>query len=412
MDEAIRRMNARLEERVKERTAELERTNARLQSEIEQRQLAEKALNESHRRKDEFLAMLGHELRNPLGPIRNAAAMIELIATDQPELREASEIIERQVRHMGRIVDDLLDVSRISQGKIRVVKEPVAFRKLILQVLEDFRVVLDANGIALEADLFAGEMWVEGDPVRLSQIVGNLLHNAFKFTDRGGKITVRLQYLRTLDEAKLSVEDTGVGISPEVLPRLFTPFSQGETNLDRTKGGLGLGLALVHGLVELHGGSVEAASPGKGRGAVFTVRLPLIPTPQNLPARPAPPDVHGQSLRILVIDDQRDAVLTLERLLARLGHKVYTAVNGEEGIRIAKETHPQIIFSDIGLPGMNGYEVAKALRSDAEVDPALLVAVTGYGRDEDMKLALAAGFDRHLVKPVAFTDLARMLKSV
>lgn len=412
LDQTIRDINARLEERVKDRTAELERTNARLQAEIEQRQRVETELNESHRRKDEFLAMLGHELRNPLGPIRNAAALIELVSQDRDDLMQASAIIERQVQNMGRIVDDLLEVSRISQGKIKLVKEPVDFAGLLRQVLDDFQPQLESHSIRLNTDLFAGELWVDGDTVRLQQVVSNLLHNAYKFTDHGGAITVKLQYLRTLDETVLSIHDTGVGITSEMLPRLFVPFSQEDSSLDRTRGGLGLGLALVHGLVELHGGSVDAASPGAGQGSVFTVRLPLIATPKEAPTRRPVPHAQGTSLRILVIDDQRDAVLTLERLLARLGHKVYTAVNGEEGLRLARETHPQIIFSDIGLPGMSGYEVAKALRSDNETEPALLVAVTGYGRDEDMKQALAAGFDRHLVKPVAFTELTRMLNSV
>ncbi|HUQ69317.1 MAG TPA: ATP-binding protein [Planctomycetaceae bacterium] len=409
LDQAIRDANARLEDRVQERTAELKRTNERLQAEIDQRLIAEKALQESHRRKDEFLAMLAHELRNPLGPIRNAATLIELCAADRSELREASEVIERQVGHMGRIVDDLLDVSRIAQGKVRVVSEPVPFRKLLAQVLEDFRGVFTSNELSLTADLFAGELWVLGDPVRLSQILGNLLHNAIKFTDPGGTITVRLQYRRTLDEALLTVQDSGVGISAEMLARLFVPFSQADTNLSRSRGGLGLGLALVHGLVELHGGHVEAFSLGEGQGAMFTVRLPLMPTPQDALTPPMQPESHGPGLRILVIDDQRDAVLTMERLLARLGHTVFTACNGEEGLRLAREKHPQIIFSDIGLPGINGYEVAQALRSDAGVDAALLVAVTGYGQDEDVRRALAAGFDRHLVKPIALSDLVHML---
>lgn len=412
LDQALRDVNATLEDRVTQRTEELQRTNERLTAEIEHRQKAEAALMDSHRRKDEFLAMLGHELRNPLSPIRNGAAVVKLLGKDNPDLVQISDVIERQVHHMARVVDDLLDVSRITRGKIRLLKKPMGLTNVVKQVISDFGPMIEERHLILATEMFPRELWVEGDAVRLAQVVGNLLHNACKFTQSGGTITVRLEFLRNSDEAQLSIHDTGAGIDPDALPHLFVPFHQAKCTLDRSAGGLGLGLALVRGLVELHGGHVQATSPGEGQGSVFTIRLPLIPPPAKLEPEKKSPEASVKSYRILVIDDQRDTVLTLQRVLSGLGHEVVAAVNGEEGIRLARQTHPQIIFSDIGLPGMSGYDVARAVRSDSEIDPLLLVAVTGYGREEEMAEAFAAGFDRHLVKPVAFSEVTKLLHTI
>jgi PAS domain S-box-containing protein len=410
-EEEIRGLNNTLEERVLERTTELRLANQRLQREVLRRQEMEAALQEASRRKDEFLAMLGHELRNPLAPIRNAADILGMMDAPDPDFAEMLSIIMRQTGHMVHIVDDLLDVSRITRGKIALQRQPLDLVQLVRELVEDFRSELMASGLTIELDLPADQIWVQGDSTRLSQVIGNLLHNARKFTNRGGQITISLCADESREFAILSVRDTGIGIEPQMLGRLFDTFSQADRSLDRSRGGLGLGLALVKGLVELHGGEVAVRSEGLGKGAEFILKLPLCPVVAVVgPSEPPAPSPRRYC--VLVIDDQRDTIRTMDALLRSLGHDVYTAMNAEEGLRLARETKPDVVFSDIGLPGIDGYSVARLLRKDPAMKSAYLVAITGYGQKEDQHRAFEAGFDRHLTKPIPFAEIRGLLSSL
>ena len=367
---------------------------------------AELELKEADRRKDRFLAMLAHELRNPLAPIRNAAQVLRLPALNPERLEKARGMIDRQVAHMARLIDDLLDVSRISQGKILLRNEPVDLAALVRATVEDHRELIEEAGLSLALELPAEPVLMEGDPTRLAQALGNLLQNAVKFTGSGGRVSVRLA--DGPDRAEIRVEDTGVGMEPEILDRLFQPFSQADQTLDRSRGGLGLGLALVKGLVELHGGSVVAASRGRDQGSSFTLRLPLRPGAVSpIPAEPS--EKPGEStLRILVIEDNRDAADSLQILLDLSGHQAEVAYTGHDGVDTSRRIRPQVVLCDIGLPGgMNGYDVARVLR--AELPEACLIALTGYGQEDDQRMAREAGFDRHMTKPVDPAALLQLL---
>ena len=410
-EESIRESHALLEERVQQRTAELERANEQLKQEIEYRKQIEQALQDANRRKDEFLAMLGHELRNPLAPIRNAADIIRLIAPNLPEVEEMRAIIVRQAEHMARIVDDLLDVSRISRGKISLHMVPIDLTKLLQEVLTDFESDRGTESIALQSELIADPMWVNGDSTRLSQIFGNLLHNAIKFTEPGGTIRIQSQQDSQERIAVVRISDTGIGIEPRMLPLLFQAFSQADHSLGRSRGGLGLGLALAKGLVELHGGQIEIHSPGLGQGTEVVVQIPLCIEAGKVTDTEKP--VKGtRQYRVLIIDDQQDTLRTMHMLFKMMGHEVYTAATGEDGIRLAHEKRPHVIFSDIGLPDVDGYSVARAVREDPGSKSAYLVAVTGYGQREDERLAREAGFDRHLTKPIAFQEIQGLLSAI
>jgi len=370
-------------------------------------------LQDADRRKDEFLAMLAHELRNPLGPIRNAVHILNLAGPPEPSMVQARQMIDRQVTHMARLVDDLLDATRIARGKILLRRERCDLARVIAQAADDYRSVFEASGIAFAVDFGADAarqpLWVEGDPTRLAQLLGNLLHNAHKFTNPGGRVTVRLGSDAQEQNARITVEDTGIGIEASVLPHLFEVFSQGDRSLDRSRGGLGLGLALVKGLAQLHGGQVEAFSLGPGQGAEFSVTLPLTESPvAEVPA--AEQGVNGKCYRVLVIEDNRDAAESARMLLSLAGHEVATAYTGQEGLEVAQKFRPQVVICDIGLPGgMSGYDVAQALREDPQLSGAYIIALTGYGRDEDQRQAQAAGFDLHLTKPVDFDVLRRAM---
>jgi PAS domain S-box-containing protein len=374
---------------------------------------AEEELKEADRRKDEFLAMLAHELRNPLAPIRNAAEILQRIGPDNHvHLRQARGMIDRQVSHMARLVDDLLDVSRISRGKILLRTERLDLVPLVHATVEDHRSLLEGGGLSLAAVLPDEPLWVMGDPTRLSQILGNLLQNANKFTNPGGHVTVRLSRDERGD-ALLAVEDTGIGMEPDILSHLFEPFSQADRSLDRSRGGLGLGLALVKGLVDLHGGTAEASSGGKGHGATFTIRLPLSREAGDAaePVPSASPEV--KSLRILVVEDNRDAAESLGMLLDLSGHRVELAYSGQEGLDAARRFRPDVAICDIGLPGgMDGYDLARALRACKEAAGARLIALSGYGQDEDKRRAREAGFDEHLTKPVDPGALIKLLEAL
>ncbi|WP_437661928.1 ATP-binding protein [Sorangium sp. So ce1182] len=372
------------------------------------------ALRGADRRKDEFLAMLAHELRNPLAPLVNAVELLEVAGPSTPVVARARAIMSRQIGHMARLVDDLLDISRISRGKIALSVERLDLVELARATALDYRPLLEARGVRFELALPVAPVWLRADATRLAQAIGNLLQNANKFTDDGG--SVRLSVVPDGARGAVSVEvaDTGVGMDPALLERIFEPFTQADQSLARSRGGLGLGLALVKGVVELHGGSVRAASAGVGRGAAFTFTLPLGSAAPRSAAAVAPRSAAAASAssarRILIIEDNVDAADSLRLLLERRGHAVSVAHSGADGVVAARTARPDVILCDIGLPGeVNGYGVARALRGESAMEGTLMVALTGYGQDEDRKLASAAGFDAHLTKPVAQATLERLL---
>jgi signal transduction histidine kinase/DNA-binding response OmpR family regulator len=366
-------------------------------------------IQEGDRRKGEFLAMLAHELRNPLAPIRNSVQVMRVLGANEPLLRQARDIIDRQVTHMARLVEDLLDVSRLSRGKILLRTEPVDLVQVVRTAVEDYRSLLEGSDLSLRLEVPSGPLWVRGDPTRLTQVAGNVLNNAQKFTDPGGEVLVALRPEPDRRSATLQVRDTGIGMDREMLNRLFETFSQADRSLDRSRGGLGLGLALVKGLVELHGGDVKVVSEGLGKGTEVTICLPLE-------ARPAAPSLNGgrpagpeAAYRILVIEDNPDAAESMRVLLTLAGHQAEVADSGPAGVEAVRARQPDVVLCDIGLPGgMDGYEVARVLRVDPALASVYLVALTGYGQEEDQRRALAAGFDQHLTKPVDYADLRRV----
>jgi PAS domain S-box-containing protein len=364
------------------------------------------ALREAGRKKDEFLAMLGHELRNPLAPIRNAVQILRQAGHHEPVLEKTRDMIDRQVSHMARLVDDLLDVSRISRGKILLHQERLDLTKLVRDTVEDHRRDLEAGGLTLDLELPAQPLWVEGDATRLAQALGNLLSNAGKFTDPSGRVfvevkTVGLRAGGDRETAEIVVQDTGIGIEPEMLGNLFETFSQADRTLARSRGGLGLGLVLVKGLMDLHGGEAEAASEGLGRGSRFTLRLPLAADQETPVEEAVPPARANGSRRVLIIEDNADAAESLQMLLELSGFEVTTAADGTSGLETARRFHPDVVLCDIGLPGgLDGYGVARELRADSAFQSVQLIALTGYGQAEDQRRAYAEGFDLHLTKPV------------
>lgn len=377
---------------------------------VTERMQAEQALREADQRKDRFLALLGHELRNPLAGILNGVQVLKLVGAQSADAAEMHDVIERQATQMARLIDDLLDLSRISEGKISLRTHRVDLVEVARLAAEDHRPVFAAATLAIHVEAQGGPLWVDGDPVRLAQILGNLLHNAVKFSNPGG--AVRVSVRRDTDDAVLAVQDAGIGMSPETLATAFQPFSQADEAAERNRGGLGLGLALVKGLVELHRGTVEAKSPGIGRGSTFTIRLPLARRD-----RPEGGNQHAvvasKAARVLVIDDSRDACLSLSRLLELSGHVVAVALDGPRGVERAHAFRPDVVLCDINLQSeMSGYAVAQTLRRDPRLKSAFLVAITGYGQDEDRRRAIAAGFDRHLTKPVGYEALQSLLASL
>jgi PAS domain S-box-containing protein len=368
-------------------------------------------LAEAHRQKDQFLAMLAHELRNPMAPLRTGVHILRQSQTP-PDVRERThDMMERQLRHLSRLVDDLLDVSRIMRGKVQLRTENLDLRQLARTVAEDRRPVLEQAGLGLLLDIPETPVWVMGDPTRLTQIVNNLLDNSVKFAKGRHNVLVRVRVDEENRQAILSVRDEGVGIEPELLPRLFTPFLQADRSLDRSRGGLGLGLAMVKGLAELHGGSVEASSAGSGRGAEFTIRLPLEQGPSPAPAAPPTPQPSGKQLHILVIEDNRDAADSLRLLLTLLGHEARVAHTGPEGVAAAKEWKPDVVLCDIGLPGMDGYEASRQIRRLPGMSKVLLAAITGYGHESDVQRCKESGIDYHFLKPIDPAKLRQLLAS-
>jgi two-component system CheB/CheR fusion protein len=382
----------------------LKETEAALRRAVEERERAEQALRDADRRKDEFLAVLSHELRNPLAPIRSSLHVLAHPTADAGAAAKAQEIITRQVGHLARLVDDLLDVTRIANGKLQVERRSMDLRDLAQRTAEDHRGLFTAREVALEVALPDEPLWVEGDATRLAQAIGNLLQNSAKFTSSGDSVRLSLDGVDGF--AVLRVRDTGVGIDPAMIPRLFQPFSQADTTLNRRLGGLGLGLALVKGLVETHGGTIEVSSGGKGAGAEFVVRLPLAAAPARIEVAPV---AAPRPRRILVIEDNLDAAESLQLALELEGHEVAVAHDGPQGIDRARQLTPEVVLCDIGLPDMDGYAVAKALRLEPGLRDTFLVALTGYALPEDQQRAAEAGFDAHLTKPVTIEGVEEVI---
>jgi two-component system CheB/CheR fusion protein len=391
IEEELRRSRDELDARVRERTAELTRANAQLE--------------EQDRCRTEFLGVLSHELRNPLEPILNALHLIDH-APSSAQSKAARAVVHRQVDHLTHLVDDLLDVTRISRGKIQLRRQQVEVADALTRTVEDHRALFARREIDLELRVGREPLLIEADPTRLAQIIGNLLQNAAKFTHSGGSVVVSAA--REEDFAVIRVRDSGVGLSREMLVRAFDPFTQADDTLHRTSGGLGLGLALVKGLVELQRGRVEARSEGPGRGSEFAVYFPTVAALQpELPLVSAP---SGRHRRALVVEDNPDAAETLRMVLEMEGLEVEVAHDGREGLAKARAFHPDLVLCDLGLPVLDGYEVARALRADPALSSSTLVAVTGYALPDDQRRAMDAGFDRHLAKPVPFEELESVLQ--
>jgi signal transduction histidine kinase/DNA-binding response OmpR family regulator len=380
----------------------------------------EESLREGDRRKDEFLATLSHELRNPLAAIANAAQFMRLAAPTDPGVGPSLDVLGRQVGHLIRLIDDLLDVSRITRGKITLRPERVDLVDVVARALETARPLAAERGQRLETALPDCPLLLDGDPVRLAQVAVNLLANAVKYTEEGGRIELAVGWTEGSDgreQAILRVTDTGIGIADEMLPTVFDLFAQADHPPGRQEGGLGIGLALVRELVGLHGGTVEASSPGPGQGAEFVVRLPLAVRPV-VEARPADTAADARrrpsvpARRVLLVDDNQDSAESLAALLRVLGHDVSAAYDGRGAIAAARLDRPDLILLDIGMPDMSGYEVARLLRAEPGLDATTLIALTGYGSDDDRRKSRAAGFDGHLVKPIDFEDLERLLGSL
>lgn len=374
--------------------------------EAERERLIE-ALRESERNRNEFLAVLSHELRGPLSPIRNSLFVIER-ARDDEQAQRALQVMDRQITHLCRLVDDLLDVTRISRGTIRLELERLELEAVVRQTLDDLHAGFETRGVQVRRELGGGPYWIDADRTRIAQVIGNLLSNAMELTPRGGKVEVALR--REGPWVSLRVRDTGIGLAPEALAHIFQPFFQTHPSLARTAAGLGLGLALIKGLVELHGGTVSVLSDGEGQGAEFTVRLPTRPAGVVAEAASARPQ--GRRKRVLVIEDNPDAAHSLRDLLERMGHEVQVAPDGQAGLRAAQRLLPEVILCDVGLPGMDGYDLARAIRADKVLRDTLLVAITGHALPEDERRAREAGFTRHIAKPPSIESLESVLAPV
>jgi signal transduction histidine kinase len=397
---------------------ELEAANRSLQTEVMERVRVELALKEADRHKDEFLAMLAHELRNPLAPIRNAVQLMHRRSINDPQLVWSRDVIERQLAHLTRLVDDLLDVSRITRGKINLNKEVIEIGALVARTVETVQPLIEERGHSLSVQLPSGILAVLGDPTRLSQALGNVLGNAAKYTERGGHITLSATQLDS--EVEIRVSDNGIGIPADLLPMIFNLFTQLDRTSGPTQSGLGIGLALVQRLIEMHGGHVTAHSDGPGRGSEFVIRIPLFIREAAPGHSSNKPSALEQSMmnaegaprtqrRILVADDNNDALESLATLLQLSGHEVYTAANGAVALESAEQHRPEVALLDIGMPKLDGYEVARRIRAQPWGQRITLVALTGWGQDSDRRRSQEAGFDSHLVKPLDLDKLTELL---
>jgi len=382
-----------------------------LEQEILERQRVEEKLREADRRKDEFLATLAHELRNPLHPIRTAAALLRDAAVTSPALHTAGEVIDRQVRQLSRLLDDLLDVARITQNNLVLRSETLELAAIIDRALETARSLIDGRGHEVTVIRPRAPVYVRGDETRLEQVFFNLLDNAAKYTPDGGHLSVIVDAQGAY--VNVTIRDGGIGIAPAFLPHVFEMFSRADNALERSSGGLGIGLALVRRLTELHGGTVEARSEGSGAGSEFVVRLPTVPAPaaQHAHARTSQHEPSAK-YRVLVVDDNMDGADTMKAMLEFLGNEVQVAYDGVAAIETAASFLPQVVLLDIGLPKLNGYEVAQRIRKQSWGRRAVLIAVSGWGQQEDKARASAAGFDRHLTKPVDLDELIDLLAAL
>ncbi|MDQ3564040.1 MAG: ATP-binding protein [Pseudomonadota bacterium] len=366
------------------------------------------ALSEADRRKNEFLALLAHELRNPLAPIRNAVQVLRLRGGDAAAVKSTSEMLERQIGQMVRLVDDLLDVSRISRGKIELCKEQVELASVVNQAVEAARSLVECMEHELTVALAPQPVHLNADPTRLAQVVGNLLNNACKFTNKGGRIWLTVE--REGEQAVIRVRDNGIGIAADQLARIFDMFTQVDTSLERSVGGLGIGLTVVKNLAEMHAGMVEVHSAGLGQGSEFVVRLPILVETAKPPPEPTVSEATPTTTRrILVVDDNRDSAESLAMLLKLMGNETHTAYDGFEAVEAAAAFRPDVILLDIGLPKLNGYEACRRIREQPWGKDMVLVALTGWGQEEDRRKSREAGFDGHIVKPVDPTALTKLL---
>ena len=384
-------------------------------TDISERLRIEQALRDSDRRKDEFLATLAHELRNPLAPIRHAVTIAGMQGVSPDKLKWSREVIDRQVRHMARLLDDLLDVSRITRGKLELRKEPVYLASVIGTAIETVRPLIESKKHDLTVDLPIEAIRLEADPIRLAQVFSNLLTNAAKYTDAGGRIAIHGRIIG--EHVQVRITDDGIGIGPEAQARLFQMFSQATPALERSDGGLGIGLALVRGLVELHQGTVEARSDGPGRGSEFIVRLPVSPMAADPSVETADSENSAQpaaatGVRVVVADDNRDSLESLAILLRLQGYDVHTAGNGREALALVTRVRPAIAILDIGMPEMNGYEVAENIRAQPSGGEVVLIAFSGWGQDQDKQRARNAGFDYHFTKPLNIERLQEVLAQI
>jgi signal transduction histidine kinase len=422
----LERLNRDLELRVEERTEELER-------DLAERMRLEQALRDADSRKDEFLAILAHELRNPLAPIRSAVEIMGRRATDDPQTVWCHGVIERQIEHLTRLVDDLLDVSRITRGKIKLERQPTDVATIVARAVETNRPLIDSRKHDLSVQLPGETLEVDGDITRLAQVVGNLLNNASKYTPEGGRIALGVETEVAPDgravgedsaagapaqRVVIRVRDTGIGIPARMLPQVFDLFTQMDHSVEHSQGGLGIGLGLVRLLTEMHGGTVEAHSEGAGQGSEFVVRLPLLhrlapdaptSTSTSSSSSPVPPLGAAMYRRILVVDDNLDAAETLAAILRLGGSEVVTAHDGLEAVAIAERFLPELVLLDIGMPRLNGYDAARRIRAAPWGRNMVLVAQTGWGQEEDRRRTRDAGFDGHLTKPVDHAKLAQLL---
>jgi len=375
----------------------------------ESRQYAH-ALQEGDRKKDEFLATLAHELRNPLAPILSAVQLLNMTNPTDPETTEVHEIIERQVDHMVRLVDDLLEVSRITSGKIQLQHDLIELNDVIRNAIETSQPLLEGGKHHFRLDLNSGPIQIEGDMVRLTQVLSNLLNNAAKYTPEGGHISLTTERQNTW--ALVRIKDTGLGIPPDMLTRIFEMFTQVNRHMKRSRGGLGIGLTLVKRLVELHGGQVQVASDGEGRGSEFTVRLPITqPAAQDDGEASPRRKRNTDSQRVLIVDDHIDGLNSLKLLLSACGYQVEIAHDGPTGIQLVESFQPDAVFLDIGMPVMDGYETARQINMSPHRKDLTLIALTGWGQEDDRTLTRDAGFDFHVVKPVNMASIQKLLKS-
>lgn len=369
-----------------------------------------KQLEINDKNKDRFLNMLSHELRNPLAAINMSIQLIEY-TEDNFQKAKARNIIKQQVKQLNRLVDDLVDITRINNNKMEIKKEKIDLRKILLETVEAYKSLYEKKEIKLNVRINTGSVFIDADIVRLKQVVGNLLHNAMKFTHSNGAVTVYLNLEN--NEAVIKIVDTGVGIKPELLKEVFNSFVQADNSIDRSYGGLGLGLAIVKELVKLHGGSVEAFSEGANKGSQFIIKLPLVVENKKVTGK-----INNQEkfkldgLNVLIIDDNKDLAEIMSELLAMLGHSTEIAFNANDGIAKAKELMPDAIICDIGLPVKNGYEVAKSIKQDTNLERIFMIALSGYNQLKDIQLAKEAGFDKYLSKPVDVTTLERVLNEL